>query len=132
MQNDEQEIRNLVTNWLAASKAGDIDKVLSFMTDDVVFLLTGQSPMSKADFAVAAQAQAAPGAPQVDASNEIQEIQIIGDWAFMWQKLRVAVSPLNNAPPIIRAGHTLTIFRKQDGVWLLARDANMLALVSAS
>jgi hypothetical protein len=26
-----------------------------------------------------------------------------------------------------RAGHTLTIFHKEDGKWLLARDANMLA-----
>ncbi len=28
MQNDEQEIRQLVSTWMAASKAGDIDTVL--------------------------------------------------------------------------------------------------------
>jgi len=30
-----------------------------------------------------------------------------------------------------RAGHTLTVLRRVDGNWLLARDANMLAPVSA-
>jgi hypothetical protein len=29
-----------------------------------------------------------------------------------------------------RSGHTLSILRKQEGKWLLARDANMLAPVS--
>ena len=28
-----------------------------------------------------------------------------------------------------RAGHTLTVFRKTDGKWLLARDANLLSPV---
>jgi hypothetical protein len=28
-----------------------------------------------------------------------------------------------------RAGHTLTIFPRQNGRWLLARDANMLSAV---
>jgi uncharacterized protein (TIGR02246 family) len=45
MQNDEQEIRQLVSTWMTASKAGDVEKVLSLMADDVVFLVTGQPPM---------------------------------------------------------------------------------------
>jgi hypothetical protein len=45
VQNDEQAIRQLVTSWLEASKAGDTEKVLSLMADDVVFLVTGQPPM---------------------------------------------------------------------------------------
>jgi uncharacterized protein (TIGR02246 family) len=129
MQHDEQKIRQLVATWLSASKAGDVDTVLSLMTDDVVFLVPGQPPMSKADFAAVARAQAAPGALQIDGSNEIQELEIVGDWAFMWQKLKIVATPQPGAP-ITRAGHTLTIFRKQDGVWLLARDANLLAPVS--
>ena len=42
MGNDEQEIRQLVATWMAATKAGDIDTVLSLMSDDVVFLVTGR------------------------------------------------------------------------------------------
>jgi uncharacterized protein (TIGR02246 family) len=130
MQNDEQEIRQLVSTWMTASKAGDVEKVLSLMADDVVFLVAGQPPMRKSDFAAAARAQASGDAPSFDGSSEIQEIKVLGDWAFMWQKLIVVATSPNGAPPITRAGHTLTIFTKQNGKWVLARDANMLAAVS--
>lgn len=37
MNQDEQQIRELVQRWIAASKAGDAQTVLSLMADDVVF-----------------------------------------------------------------------------------------------
>lgn len=129
MQNDEQEIRQLVSTWMAASKAGDVEKVLSLMADDVVFLVPGQPVMRKADFAAAARAQSGQGAPKFDGSSEIQEIKILDDWAFMWTKLTVVVTPPGGAQSMTRAGHTLTILKKQGGKWVLARDANMLAPV---
>ena len=129
MQSDEQEIKQLVSTWMAASKAGDIETVLSLMADDAVFLVPGQPVMRKTDFAVAARAQFGQGAPQFDGRSEIQEIKILGDWAFMWSKLTVVVTPPADAPSVTRAGHTLTIFNKQNGKWVLARDANMLVPV---
>ena len=41
MNKDEQKIQQLVSTWMAASKAGDIEKVLSLMTGDVVLLVPG-------------------------------------------------------------------------------------------
>lgn len=130
MQNDEQAIRQLVSTWMAASKAGDVEKVLSLMADDVVFLAPGQPVMRKADFAVAARAQSGQDAPRFDGSSAMQEIKILGDWAFMWTKLTVVVTPPGGAQSMTRSGHTLTILRKQRGRWLLARDANVLAPVA--
>ena len=130
MQQDEQEIRQLVATWMAATKNGDTDTVLSLMTDDVVFLVPGERVMRKADFAAAARNQARAGAPTFDGTSEIQEIKIMGEWAFMWTKLSVVVTPPNGGASIERAGHTLTILRKQNGKWLLARDANLLAPAS--
>ena len=130
MQSDEQEIRQLVSTWMAATKAGDVGTVLSLMADDVVFLVPGQPVMRKADFAVAARAQSGQEAPQFDGTSEIQEIKILGDWAFMWTKLTVVVTLPGGAQSISREGHTLSILRKQSGKWVLARDANMLAPVS--
>jgi uncharacterized protein (TIGR02246 family) len=130
MSEDEQAIRNVVATWMSASKAGDIDTVLELMTDDAVFLVAGQSPMSgKAAYAAAAEPQRQPGGPKVDGRSEIQEIRVLGDWAFMWTKLTVHVRMPGKPEPMIRAGHTLTILQKQNGRWLLARDANMLAPV---
>ena len=56
----------------------------------------------------------------------------MGDWAFMWTKLKVVVTPPDGAPSMTRAGHTLSILKKQGGKWVLARDANMLAPVQES
>jgi uncharacterized protein (TIGR02246 family) len=130
MQSDEQEIRQLVATWMAATKAGDIETVLSLMAEDVVFLVPGQQPMiGRSAFAAAAQAQPSQGPVEFDGTSEIQEIKVLGEWAFMWTKLTVVVTRPGDAPPVTRAGHTLSILKKQNGKWVLARDANMLTVV---
>ena len=97
------------------------------MTEDVVFLRPGHPPMvGRSAFAESAQPQPGQQPPEFDGTNEIQEIQVLGDWAFAWAKLKVAVT-LPGKDPMIRAGHTLSIFKKDAGEWRLARDANMLS-----
>ena len=128
MQCDEVQIRQLVATWLSATKAGDVDTILNLITDDVVFLLTGRAPMRRAEFEAMQRAQAGKSGPKIDASSEIQEIQLAGDWAFLWQKLSVTVTP-PGGEAAERAGHTLTVFRKVNGQWRLARDANLLCPV---
>lgn len=136
MNNDEQQIRRLLTTWMEATKQGDIPTVLGLMTDDVVFLVPGQPPMlGKAAYETAAHAQlqSAPAGqrPQFEGGSEIQELQVLGEWAFMWTRLHVTVTPPGGAP-VARAGHTLTILRKEHGAWKLARDANLLSPVAKS
>ena len=127
---DEREIRQVVATWMTATKAGDIETVLTLMADDVVFLIAGQPPMiGKAAFAAAARAQSGQAGPQFVGTSDIQEVKVLGDWAFIWTKLTVVVTPPGGALPMTRAGHTLSIFSKQNGRWVLARDANMLAPV---
>ena len=130
-QRDEQEIRELVSAWMDATKAGEIEKVLSLMSDDVVFLMPGQPPMGKAGFAAAARAQAGKDAPNVNGTSEIQEITVLGEWAFMWTKLTVVVTTTGGGPSMTRSGHTLSVLKKRQGKWVLARDANMLTPVTS-
>lgn len=123
---DEQQIRALGATWMAASQAGDVDTVLGLMTEDAVFLVPGQPPMRKADFAAASRAQAAAGGPRFTGRSDIQEIVVAGDWAWMRSGLEVVITPADGSPRLKREGHTLTVLRKVDGRWLLARDANLL------
>jgi uncharacterized protein (TIGR02246 family) len=128
MKDDEQAIRDLVATWLSASKAGDMEKVLSLMADDVVFLVAGHPPMrGKAEFAAS---QSGLAEIDMDATSEIQEIKVLGDWAYLWTDLTVVMTPKKGGAPIKRAGNTLSILKKQDGAWLIFRDANMLAPVA--
>jgi uncharacterized protein (TIGR02246 family) len=129
MDNDEEQIRQLVAHWLAATKTGDVETILGLMTDDVVFLMPGRAPMFKQEFAAQAHAQAGPGGPRFDGSSDIQEIAVLGEWAFMWTKLAISMVA-EHGPRVARSGHTLTILRKEAGRWRIARDANMLASVA--
>ena len=130
MTEDEKEIRQLVETWMTATKRGDLGTVLGLMAEDVVFLIPGQAPMIGKDaYAAAAGAQASGAAPTFDGKSEIQELKVIGDWAFMWSRLTVKTTPANGGPTTVRAGHTLSICRKESGRWVLSRDANLLTRV---
>ena len=127
MGGDEREIRELVSTWMAATRDGDLDTVLTLMADDVVFLVHGREPMiGKAAYAAATRAMAAQGTPTIDGHSDIREIVVHGDVAFMWAHLTVVITPPGGAP-MKRAGHTLTVLRKERGRWVIARDANLLA-----
>jgi len=129
MQSDESEIRQLIATWMAATQSGDVKTLLSLMSDDVIFLTPGTNIMRKPEFEQSAKAQASGAAPKFEGQSEIQEIQVLGDWAFMWTKLTVTATPPGGGPTTKRAGHTLSILKKQNGKWVLARDANLLAPV---
>jgi uncharacterized protein (TIGR02246 family) len=106
MVSDEEEIRQLVATWMAATKAGDLETVLSLMAEDVVFLVPGQPPMiGRSAFAATAQSQQSQGPVQFDGTSEIQEIKLLGEWAFMWTKLTVVVTRPGGAPPVTRRAY---------------------------
>jgi len=124
MQTDEQAIRNLVDTWMSASKAGDLQTVLNLMTDDVVFMVPGREPFGKEAFI------AGSGAMQgmrIEGSSDIQELKILGDWAWMRNRLKLKMTT-PDGKSMRRSGYTLTILRKKsDGAWVISRDANLLA-----
>jgi uncharacterized protein (TIGR02246 family) len=122
MTDDERAIRELIATWMRASQAGDVQTVLGLMTDDVVFMVPGREPFGKEAFAAAAHGMKDV---RMDGTSDIRELQVLGDWAYLRAYLHVTMTPPGNQP-MRRAGYTLTILRKQDGRWLLARDANLL------
>jgi uncharacterized protein (TIGR02246 family) len=124
MSEDERAIREVVATWIAASRAGDHDTVLSLMTDDVVFMVPGAEPFGKAAFAAASKGQRPA---LIEGSADIVELKVLGDWAWLRNRLKVTIAPPGGSPAT-RSGYTLTILRKEpDGRWRLARDANLLA-----
>jgi uncharacterized protein (TIGR02246 family) len=127
MQNDEQSIGELVTEWQKAAAAGDLSKLLDLMAEDVVFYVVGQSPMRGRE-AFAAAFRAAVQQVRIESTATIEEIHVRGNFAHLANYLTVTMTPLQGGPIIRRSGYTLTIMRKEpDGRWVLYRDANMLA-----
>jgi uncharacterized protein (TIGR02246 family) len=123
---DERAIRELVATWMRASMAGDVDTVLSLVTDDVVFMVAGQEPFGKEAFAAASNNMQGM---RLEGTSDIRELQVLGDWAFARTYLQVTMTPPAGAP-VRRHGYALSIFRKgADDLWRLARDANLLSKV---
>lgn len=125
MSNDEQSIRDLITTWHQATAEGDLARLLTLMAEDVVFLVAGKSPMrGRDDFA--AGFKKAVEEFHIESSSDVQEINVNGDWAYLWNYLVVTMTPKDGAPNR-RAGNVLSVLRKQtDGSWLMFRDANLL------
>ena len=124
MSEDERAIRDLIATWMTASKTGDHDSVLALMTDDVVFMVPGREPFGKAEFAAASKGMQGMS---IEGTSDIVELQVVGDWAYLRNRLQMTLTPPGGAPRT-RSGYTLTVLRKEpDGKWRLARDANLLA-----
>lgn len=127
MHDDERAIRELVATWMAASKAGDVATVLGLMADDMLFIVPGREPFGKEEFAAASQSMKGM---RFEGSFDIREIKVLGDWAYLRNYLTITMTP-PGGEPMRRAGHTLSILRKEsDGKWVLARDANLVMKVS--
>ena len=123
---DEQAIRELYAKWRSATLKEDIPTLLGLIADDAVFYVPGQPPMrGKKDFM--AVFDTVRGKFTIEAQSEFDEIAIHGDWAHVASRLAVQMTPRQGGAPDHRAGHTLTILRKENGRWLVYRDANMLA-----
>jgi len=124
MSDDEQAIRTLVETWFSASKSGDSATILDLMTDDVIFMVSGQKPFGKAAFAATMKSMRQV---RMDGAYHIQEVNVLGEWAYLRNYIRLEVTPADGAT-VHRSGYTLTILRKEsDGRWRLARDANLLS-----
>jgi len=53
MRTDEREIHDAHSRWIDAVNAGDLARLLTLMTDDVVFLNPGQAPFGRDGFSLA-------------------------------------------------------------------------------
>jgi len=120
---DEGAIRELVDAWMDASRRGDTATVLDLMTDDVLFMTPGREPFGKEQFRAAAESMRGVA---LDGRSDIQEIQLLGDWAWIRNHIDLTITP-EGGEPVHRSRYTLTILRKcEDGRWRLFRDANLV------
>jgi uncharacterized protein (TIGR02246 family) len=121
--NDDRAIRELVKEWLVASEKGDLEKMLGLLADDVIFMVPNKEPFGKEAFAAANRQMKDV---HIKAVSDIQEIEVLGDWAWMRNHLRVTFTP-PNGEATLHSGYVLTILRKTPaGAWVIARDANLL------
>jgi len=122
-QDDEQAIRGLVDKWLRASEEKDLETILPLMEDDVLFMTSGNKPFGKEAFA---RGFATMKEIKLECESDIQEIRVLGDWAYVHNFLRITFTPPDGTAKK-HSGHILSILHKgTDGQWRIARDANQV------
>jgi uncharacterized protein (TIGR02246 family) len=107
MPEDERAIRTLIANWMAASRSGDLARVLSLMAEDVLFLVPGQPPFGKEKFAEISRGMRDL---RIDGKGDVLEVVISGEWAWCRTQLQVTVS-MPDGKVTRRSGQTLSILR---------------------
>jgi hypothetical protein len=122
MSDDELAIRNLVETWCRATEAGDVDALAPLMADDMVFLTAGREPFGKREFLAGPR----PAAGQVSVRADVKEIQVSGDLGYCWLQLEVSMAAIDSGASRRFSGHSIGIYRREGGRWVLARDANFV------
>jgi hypothetical protein len=79
------------------------------MTDDAIFMVPGREPFGKPAFAAAAEGMTKA---RIEGTSEIQELQVLGDWAYLRNPLEMTVTPPDGGAPVRRSEYTLTRLRK--------------------
>lgn len=128
MSTDERAVHDAHTTWIAAVNAGDLDRLLDLMTDDVVLVNPGQAPSGRAEFPLGFTA--AHRQSLIVCTSELQDVVVAGDVAYTVSRDALTVTPRTGGATQKLAGDRLTIYRKRDGRWLLARAAHTVAPVT--
>jgi uncharacterized protein (TIGR02246 family) len=127
---EERKIRKVIEDWMSATVAGDLEKIIPLMTEDVVFLTAGHPPMRGRDSFIATQREMLKHVC-IKPESDIQEIRAEGNLGYCWNHLTVNIVPVNGGAPMKRTGFTLTVLRKNEaGRWQVWRDANLLGEVA--
>jgi uncharacterized protein (TIGR02246 family) len=130
MESDERAVRDVHATWVDAANTGDLVRLLSLMTDDVVFLNPGRAPIGRDGFPVGFLA--AHKQYRIRCTSELEEVAIVGQVAHTLCRDSLSLVSRAGGEASKLAGHRITIYRKEpDGRWLLARDANTLSPVAS-
>jgi len=129
MASDEQAIRTVHSFWIDAVNAGDLARLLTLVTEDVVFLAPGQAPFGRERFS--SHFTAAHQQMRISCTSELEEVMVVGEVACTRSRDALSVTLRADGKTAQFAGHRLTVYRKQrDGRWLLSRDVHTLSPVA--
>jgi uncharacterized protein (TIGR02246 family) len=121
--NDEAAIRELFSAWQRASRAKEVDALLGLVTDDVVFLAPGQPPI-RGKPAVRELFGRVFSSVEFEQNFVIEEIQVMGDWAFCWGVDSSVMRPLAGGAAVRARGMGLSVMKRSMGGWRFARGIN--------
>ena len=128
MSPDERAVREVHSTWIEAVNAGELDRLLGMITDDVVLINPEGAPIGREGFS--AKFAGAQEEWRIECRSELEEVVVAGEVAYTRSRDAVFATPRAGGETTQSAGYRLTVYRRQpDGRWLLARDAHTVSPV---
>src|SRR5438552_6059844 len=121
------EIEALAERSKAAMARGDLEAALSEMTDDVVFVAANGPPVVGKD-ALRAQYQGLLSKHKIEntATRADFRVEPLGDNALVVGNDSAVITPVGHGPITKVSGRAVSVFRREAGVWKLARSLNLM------
>ena len=120
---DRSRMQEIAKAWVDNYLSGDLDGMMSLMHEDAM-IMAANSPTVHGLEAVRDYLSTRVGQPGVDFQDDLQEIRIQGNWAFVRGDFHLVVTPPGAPEPVFRRhGRYLVIYEKSaEGEWLMLRD----------
>jgi uncharacterized protein (TIGR02246 family) len=126
-RNERQEIETLNKDWLAAEANKDIAKLLTLVTDDVVFLPINWPAVAGKQAVEAMYRVFFDRFSVIEHTTSISEIRITDDWAFVLGSEKLILTPKAGGASVELNGHGMSILQRDaHGAWRFARGINNL------
>ena len=116
---DEAAIRQSIEKFIAAYKAGDLEAILAYYSEDLIKMRHGSPAEKKPE--TASRIREAFRNYKTDIRVTIDEIVVSGNFAFTRGYFEVTLTPRNGGDPIPIPRHYLEIWRKENGTWRVLR-----------
>ena len=124
-EEERAKMAEVAEKWLNSYASGDLDGIMSVMHTDALLMPHNQAT-SRGTEEVRAYFATRIGRPGVELVDDLQEIRINGDWAYVRGKFRFEIDLRPDKPPIIHNGRYLILYEKVDGDWKVLRDMDNL------
>jgi ketosteroid isomerase-like protein len=120
---DRQAISAVREAELAAFSTGDVEKLLTLLTDDVVSMPPGE-PTVVGKEAARGWVQRTHKQFKVEGRyTSTADLTVIGDWAFERMAFRLKLTPVEGGAPVEEVGKGLHVYRREaGGAWKIAQD----------
>jgi uncharacterized protein (TIGR02246 family) len=120
---DIQAIHRFFEEWDEAAIAGDDDANVLRVTDDIIWMEPNKPAIVGKDALLESFQSSSEDHSWQDMKTIVEEIRILGDWAYVRSSYSAAMVPKDGGDPVPRIGKIVDIFERQpDGSWKMARD----------
>lgn len=114
-----EEIKQLLKEWVEASNAGDIERIMSLVTDDSVIIPPNGPPLVGKD-AIRKDQQQSFDLYLSQGAEAVADFRVCGDFAFSRGTWETSVTPKAGGESKVLKGYFVDIYQKQpDGAWKL-------------